>query len=88
MYSYTKNDYLILKTIAQKTKSAMLSITVKGIQKETNLSIVKIKNTLKLFIEDGFVINGIPKRTAKTYFMTEKGIKELKKICEGVNIND
>ena len=82
MYTYTKNDYAILRAI-RNAKSELISITIKSLQEETKLSTVKIRKTLKLFLNEGYVKQGIPKIKAKTFYITQEGINKLKEVMGG-----
>lgn len=84
MYTFTKNDFLILKAIQKRdAKTEMLSATIKTISEDTKLSAVKIRATLSLFIKEGYIKEGFRKVNAKTFYITESGIKKLNEIMGG-----
>jgi predicted transcriptional regulator len=63
--------------------STICSFTLQKIADTTNLSIYKIRDAMKLFINLGLVNEGARDVRAKTYFLSEKGIqivKENKKV--------
>ncbi len=52
-------------------------VTVAEIVKQTGLSERKVRETLKLAIQNGLVAYGIMKVRTKTYYLTLKGVKEI-----------
>jgi predicted transcriptional regulator len=82
---YTKNDISILRAIKlENATTEMMSVSIKTLQESTQLSYLKIRQTLLKFIKDGYVQEGFKKRTAKTYYITNNGIKKLYEIIGGV----
>ncbi len=81
MYTFTKNDFLILRVISKReARTEMISVTIKTIAEDTKLSPVKIRATLNLFINEGYVKEGFRKVNAKTFYITDSGIKKLNEI--------
>lgn len=85
MNVYTKNDYKILKNIMDrndetKGRSRNKGTTVKEICDKTGLSYNKVRLTLKMFLEDGFVGYGVALVKTKTFYITEDGLIELKSL--------
>lgn len=82
MTIFTENDYRIMKSILDKNdknkgRCKTKATTIEEIRLKTNLSVTKIRNTLNLFIEHGFVIEGVKQRRTKTYMVTTQGLAEL-----------
>lgn len=83
--SFTKNDYRILKSLMDRDDkkiglSRAYGTTINELAERTGLSTKKIRNTIKLFVECGFVSYGIKRGNATTYILTEEGFLELKSI--------
>ena len=78
----TQNDFKILQNILSeddKTKGAIKTngTTKKEIMDKTGMSITKVTNTLLNFYNQGLIENGLSVKNAKSYIVTEKGMKEL-----------
>lgn len=87
MQNYTKNDISILRQIyRRKATTELISVSIKTIHEETGLSIIKIRQTLSKFIEDGFIKKGFKREHAYTFFITKKGIEKLNEILGGVTL--
>lgn len=72
----TKNDYMIMNTLYDNgCLSKMCSFTLQKIAETTNLSIYKIRDAMKLFMNLGLVNEGARDVRAKTYFLSEQGIE-------------
>jgi DNA-binding MarR family transcriptional regulator len=70
----TKNDYMIMNILYDNgCLSKMCSFTLQKISDTTNLSIYKIRDAMKLFINLGLVDEGARDVRAKTYFLSVKG---------------
>lgn len=85
MRSYTKLDYVILKSVIRSndnTKGVTRAngTTIKEIINITKLSEGKVRTTIARFVEDGFLCFGISEGRTKKYCITEAGIKELEDI--------
>lgn len=83
------NDFTILTSIIDEkdnTKGTVLSngTTIKEIQSKTNLSYTKIRQVILDMNKEELIERGLNKRTAKTYIITNKGLKILLKF-KGVN---
>ncbi len=79
---FTENDYKIMKAILDKNDKQKglrrnKATTIEEIKEKTNLSPTKIRTTLNLFMQHGFISEGIRQGRTKTYMMTEKGLIEL-----------
>lgn len=84
LYNFTKNDFLILRVILKRgATSEMISISIKTIEQDTKLSSVKIRGTLKLFIEEGYLKYGLRKVNAKTVYITTEGINKYNEVMGG-----
>lgn len=82
MTVFTENDYKIMKSILDKNdkdkgRCKTKATTIEEIKSKTDLSITKIRNTLNLFIENGFVMEGVKQGRTKTYMVTKEGMREL-----------
>jgi len=81
MSNLNSNDYKILQCVVDKEKNRGLAIgrgsTLKQIVEKTGLSLVKVRNTIMILLEEGLVIEGVKRVKAKTYCRTEKGSNKL-----------
>lgn len=87
----TENDYKVLSRIFDVKQNIGLSkvkgVTRKNLTEKTGLSYTKVRTAISLLMEYGFVDIGIAKGKEMTYYITEKGILELKSITStSVNI--
>jgi predicted transcriptional regulator len=78
----TQNDFKILQNILDendKTKGNIKTngTTKKEIMDKTGMSTTKVTNTLLNFYNQGLIDNGLSVKNAKSYIVTEKGMKEL-----------
>lgn len=78
----TQNDFKILQNILSendKTKGTIKTngTTKKEIMEKTGMSTTKVTNTLLNFYNQGLIENGLSVKNAKSYIVTEKGLKEL-----------
>lgn len=84
MHNLNSNDYKILACVVDKEKNRGLSIgrgsTLKQIVEKTGFSEVKVRNTIKVLLEEGLIIEGVKKVKAKTYCMSENGVIKLKEL--------
>lgn len=89
----TRNDYRIIDFLYNKgclTKIYALKLQI--IADGTDLSIYKIRDAVKLFLNLGIINEGAKDVRAKTYYLTEKGqeiarenIEGIKKVMERLN---
>lgn len=94
----TENDYKVLSRMFDVKQNIGLSkikgITRKTLTEKTGLSYTKVRMAISLLMEYGFVDMGIAKGKEMTFYITEKGLLELKNITltsvkiEGGNINE
>lgn len=78
----TQNDFKILQSILSETDKTKGTIKTNGTTKreimdKTGMSITKVTNTLLNFYNQGLIENGLSVKNAKSYIVTEKGLKEL-----------
>lgn len=75
----TKNDYYIMDTLYDKgCFSKMCSFTLQKLADSTSLSIYKIRDSMRMFINLDLVCEGARDVRAKTYFLSDKGIALVK----------
>lgn len=73
---FTRNDYRIIGKLFEKgCVSKIHSLRIQRIAEETNLSVPKIRQSLKLFLNLDIVDKGAKDERADTYFLTQKGIE-------------
>lgn len=82
---FTKSDYKILKAIIDrndKNKGWCMTqgTTIEEIKLKTSLSDKKVRNTIKDFIEVGYVAYGVKFKRTNTYMITIKGFNQLCKL--------
>lgn len=87
--NFTENDYKIMKAILDKDdknkgRCRNKGTTVAEIEVKTKLSSKKIRDTLKIFIECGYVCEGIRQVRTRTYMVTQEGFKELNSIRKDI----
>lgn len=85
----TQKDIYVLKNIIDKndkTKGRVKTngTTVKEIQLKTELSDRKIRNSIQIFLKNGYVIYGLSNGKSKTYCITSSGIEILLNINKDV----
>lgn len=81
----TENDYKILVYVLEnKALSKTTGLTINVLKPLVNLSYTKINVALKTLMEYGFIELGISKGRERTFFVTEKGVLELKSITQNV----
>jgi DNA-binding transcriptional regulator GbsR (MarR family) len=79
----SKNDYKILYLFfEQGCTNEMKSMTVDKISTETNLSVSKVRKSIKVFKELLYISEGIPQGNAKTYYITKDGYKKVELLLE------
>lgn len=91
MRMLTENDYRILSRVfdnkSKKGFSRATGSTIEDVKAKIELSESKIRDALKTLIEYGYVEKGIKKVRKDTFFITELGLNDLRKINEmSVNI--
>lgn len=81
----TEKDYKVMsKILNSKEKigmSKVTGVTRNQLRELTSLSYTKVGDALKALIEYGFVELGIAKGREKTYYLTSKGMEELRNIA-------
>lgn len=86
---FTQNDYKILKAIVDRgdRKKGMCKTngtSIKEIIDKTELSDKKIRNTLKQFLDVGFISEGASVGKARTYMLTQEGFIELNNLRKNI----
>lgn len=77
----SKNDYNILVLLHNnQCNTKMKSYTIKKISQDTNLSIPKIRNAIKMFLLLNYINEGSNDASSKTYYINQNGINELKSL--------
>ena len=77
----TKNDIFILNSIKKiDAINPLKSVPVSTLCKNVSLSHTKIRSSVKTLIDEGFVCEGYMQKNAKTYYITEGGIKLIKEL--------
>lgn len=72
---FTRNEYKILNTLYKNACSSKLcSFRIQRLADETDLSIPKIRQSMKMFFNLGLVDKGAKDERADTYFLTKDGI--------------
>ena len=79
---FTQNDYKILLSILDKDDKKKGIVMTNGTTKlelmqKTGLSITKVTNTLLNFESSGYIEPALKVKNAKSYVVTNKGMKEL-----------
>lgn len=81
---FTKNDYFILSCLLKnRCTNKLQAMTIKRLSKESKLSTLKVRQTLKNFVECEYTNEGCKQINAKTYYITKTGIEALKEITGG-----
>lgn len=84
MTKLNSNDYKILSCVRDKESNRGLSIgrgsTILQIAEKSQLSELKVRKTIKILLEEEFIIEGVKNVRAKTYCITEKGFKALQEL--------
>lgn len=81
MNGYTKKDLSIFEQLIKNKKiNEIKSASYNQIEQMTNLSISKIRQTIKKAIKDGFIKEGVKDGHKKRYYITEKGINTIKEL--------
>lgn len=86
---FTKNDYEILKAIVDRgdKKKGLCKTngtTIKELIEKTELSDKKVRNTLKQFLDVGFISEGASIGKARTYILTQEGFLELNSLRKNI----
>lgn len=88
MALYTKNQFKIIILLYQNgCVNEFKSYGIDKITMGTKLASNTVRNTLKTFVEIGFVKEGMMNWKAKTYYLTDEGIKEYERLL-GINLNE
>lgn len=73
---FTRNEYRIIGSLYQNACfSKLCSFKIQRLATETNLSVVKIRQSMRMFISLGLVEKGAKDERADTFFLTAEGIK-------------
>lgn len=73
---FTRNEYKILNTLYKNAcTSKLCSFRIQKIADESQLSIPKIRQSMKMFCNLGLVEKGAKDERADTYFITKEGIE-------------
>lgn len=77
--SLSKNDYkILLKLYENNCTTEMRSYSIKKLCEITELSVNKIRSTIKTFMILDYIAEGCVQHNAKTYFITVNGIQKIK----------
>lgn len=80
----TKNDVLILNQIKKCGGiNKLKSISIMTLVKCTGLSHTKIRGTIRVLLSDGYILDGLMQKNAKTYYITTKGLEVLNELIGG-----
>ena len=73
---FTRNEYRIIGALYENACfSKLCSFRIQKIADTTNLSVPKIRQSMKMFSNLGLVDKGAKDERADTYFLTDKGIE-------------
>jgi hypothetical protein len=90
MQRLNSNDYKILESIVDREKNRGLAkgrgSTLKQIVEKTQFSDVKVRNTLKVLLELNYISEGVKKVKAKSYYLTEDGLRELVDLRKNITL--
>lgn len=82
------NDYKILESIIDvknnRGKSKGRGSTLKQIAEKTELSEIKIRKTIKVLLELGFIDFAVKKVRANAYYVTEDGVKNITEVRKNI----
>ena len=88
MCNFNSNDISILRSIMDKTEKRGISkakgTTIPQIVEKTNLSVSKVRGSIKRLKEEGWIDDAIKVVNHKSYYVTKKGIEELKNLSRSV----
>lgn len=85
MEKLSRSEIIILESlIKNKCNNEVRAFTIRRISLETKLSYFTVRNLLKGLVYLGVCDKGLSSKNAYTYFVTEKGISEYKKLCKEV----
>lgn len=74
----SKNDYNVLIMLyQQECTNELKSYTLQQIHQNTNLSISKLRDTIKAFRLLNYINDGLVNNKSKTYYITQQGIEKL-----------
>ena len=75
------NDYKILSCVVDRENNRGLTIgrgsTLKQIVDKTGLSLVKVRTTISILLQQDLIIEGVKRIKAKTYCISQKGSNKL-----------
>lgn len=73
---FTRNEYRIISKMYENgCFTKLCSFKIQRIVSETNLSVPKVRQSMKMFISLGLVQKGAKDERADTFYLTEEGIK-------------
>lgn len=79
----TKNDFKILSVLFKdKCTNEMKSYTIIKLSQVSEFSITKIRACIKTFLEEGDIAEGYKSGSAKSYYITQKGIEKVMKFIQ------
>lgn len=86
--NFTKSDIAILSQIEREGGvNKLQSVTVHNIIEKSGLSATKVRATLKLLADANYIEDGYMQKNAKTYYITDAGIKFLQELgCPVVSV--
>jgi predicted transcriptional regulator len=86
MRTLTEKDYKVMTRIMNPKDKTGLSklngVTRKYLTEATKLSYSKVRLAIESLKEHGFIEEGIAKGRESTYYLTEKGMLELKSLAQ------
>lgn len=83
-----KNDCKLLYTLyTEGCLDSFQSVTATNLCELTEFGGTKVRKTLNEFLEKGYVREGLKKSQARTFYITEKGIENLKIMLPSEMIN-
>lgn len=77
----SRNDYKILSVLYQyECTNELKSITINKINELSDLSVSKVRVSIKTFKNMDYIAEGVLQHKAKTYYITELGIEKLQQL--------
>jgi Fe2+ or Zn2+ uptake regulation protein len=74
---YTKNQFMIIDCLYQNDcVNKLQSLTRRQLEKLTGLSIHTVIKATNIFLELGYIAEGVYEGISKCYYLTQKGIDE------------
>ena len=79
--SYTKSDIFVLNAIHKLGGvNELTGAPIKTITKLSNLSDSKVRNAVRILQSESLILEGFMQKNAKTYYVSENGIKLLNRL--------